>query len=290
MGRAPDYKAAFLATLGANADFYDPYQDNAKRWYKFSQERVPFINHAIIHPPIDRDRPPNEVGDVCCHVEKETDAGLIVSGAKVVATGSVLTNYTFVAHHGLIPVQDKKFAVVFMVPTNAPGVKFICRTSYEMTSTVMGSPFDYPLSSRLDENDAVFILDKVLVPWENVFVYGDMEKANNFFPRTGFLPRFVVHGCTRLAVKLDFIAGPAAQSHRSRRHQGLSRRAGQRRRGDRLAQSVLGAVGRDGARSQALDRRLCPAQHGPRQRLRRSSRRWPTPRSNTSSSRRSRRG
>jgi len=47
----------------------------------------------------------------------------------------------------------------------------------------------------------------VLVPWENVFVYGDVEKANNFFPRTGFLPRFVVHGCTRLAVKLDFIAG-----------------------------------------------------------------------------------
>ena len=194
-------------TLGANADFYDPYQANAKRWYKFSQERVPFINHAIIHPPIDRDKPPNEVGDVCCHVEKETDAGLVVSGAKVVATGSVLTNYTFVAHHGLIPVQDKKFAAVFMVPTNAPGVKFICRTSYEMTSTAMGSPFDYPLSSRLDENDAVFILDKVLVPWENVFVYGDMEKANNFFPRTGFLPRFVVHGCTRLAVKLDFIAG-----------------------------------------------------------------------------------
>ena len=45
------------------------------------------------------------------------------------------------------------------------------------------------------------------MPWENVFVYGDIEKANNFFPRTGFLPRFVVHGCTRLAVKLDFIAG-----------------------------------------------------------------------------------
>src|SRR5579883_2741433 len=151
--------------------------------------------------------PPNEVGDVCCHVEKETDAGIVVSGSKVVATGSVLTKYTLVAHHGLIPVQDRKFAVVFMVPTNTPGVKFICRASYEMTATVMGSPFDYPLSSRLDENDAVFIMDKVLVPWENVFVYGDVEKANNFFPRTGFLPRALIHGCTRLAVKLDFIAG-----------------------------------------------------------------------------------
>src|SRR5271169_4532613 len=181
VGRSPDYKAAFLATLGANADFYAPYQENARRWYRYSQERVPFIN-----PPVDRDRPPNEVSDICCHVDEETDAGLVISGAKVVATGSVLTNYTFVAHHGLIPVQDKKFAAVFMLPTNSPGAKFICRTSYEMTSTVMGSPFDYPLSSRLDENDAIFILDKVLVPWENVFVYGDIEKANNFFPRTSF--------------------------------------------------------------------------------------------------------
>jgi 4-hydroxyphenylacetate 3-monooxygenase len=76
-----------------------------------------------------------------------------------------------------------------------------------MTSSVMGSPFDYPLSSRIDENDAVFILDKVLVPWENVFCYGDADKANNFFPQTGFLPRALLHGCTRLAVKLDFIAG-----------------------------------------------------------------------------------
>ena len=134
VGRSPDYKASFLATLGANAGFYAPYEKNAARWYQFCQERVPYVNHAIIHPPVDRDRPPNEVSDICIHVEKETDAGLIISGAKVVATGSVLTNYTFVAHHGLVPVQDKRYAIVFMVPTGTPGVKFLCRTSYEMAA------------------------------------------------------------------------------------------------------------------------------------------------------------
>jgi 4-hydroxyphenylacetate 3-monooxygenase len=36
---------------------------------------------------------------------------------------------------------------------------------------------------------------------------GDIDKVNNFFPRSGFLPRFMFQGCTRLAVKLDFIAG-----------------------------------------------------------------------------------
>src|SRR4030095_3188212 len=201
------HTVSVVGSWGGSAGFYERLQANAKRWYTFCQERVPFVNHAIIHPPVDRDKPPDQVADVCVHLERETDSGIYVSGAKVVATGSVLTNYTFIAHHGLIPLNDKKFALVFMVPTNAPGVKFLCRTSYEMTAAVMSSPFDQPLSSRLDENDAVFIMDNVFIPWENVFVFGDIEKANNFFPRTGFLPRFVIHGCTRLAVKLDFIAG-----------------------------------------------------------------------------------
>jgi 4-hydroxyphenylacetate 3-monooxygenase len=47
----------------------------------------------------------------------------------------------------------------------------------------------------------------VLVPWENVFVYGDLDKASSFFPMSGFLPRFTLQGCTRLAVKIDFLAG-----------------------------------------------------------------------------------
>ena len=179
LGRSPDYKAAFLATLGANAEFYAPYQDNARRWYRYSQERVPFINHAIIHPPVDRNMAPGAPGgptDIYAHVTKETDAGIHVTGAKVVATGSALTHFTFVAHHGLIPVQDKNFAIVFMVPTNAKGVKFICRVSNEQRAAVLGSPFDYPLSSRLDENDAIFVMDDVFVPWEDVFVYADSRR------------------------------------------------------------------------------------------------------------------
>ena len=147
LGRSPDYKAAFLGTLGANAEFYAPYQDNARRWYRYSQERVPFINHAIIHPPVDRNLAPGAPGgptDIYARVTKETDAGIYVSGAKVVATGSALTHFTFVAHHGLIPVQGKNFAIVFMVPTNAKGVKLICRVSNELRAAVLGSPFDYP--------------------------------------------------------------------------------------------------------------------------------------------------
>jgi two-component FAD-dependent monooxygenase len=211
MGRSPDYKAAFLGTLGANADFYEPYADNARRWYKESQEKVLYWNHAIVHPPVDRNRPPDEVADVFIHVEAETDSGLVVSGAKVVATGSALAHYNFIAHYGL-PIKKKEFALVATVPMGAPGVKLICRPSYTATAAMTGSPFDYPLSSRLDENDTILVLDKVLIPWENVFIYGHLGKVQLFTGRSGFPERFTFHGCTRLAVKLDFIAGLLAKA------------------------------------------------------------------------------
>ncbi len=207
MGRSPDYKAAFLATLGANADFYAPYQDNARRWYRQAQERVLYLNHALVQPPVDRHRPPDEVGDVYVHVEKETDAGLVISGAKVVATGSALTHANFIAHPSTTPIKTKEFGVVFIATMDTPGVKLICRPSYAMAAEVMGSPFDYPLSSRMDENDAILVLDHALVPWENVLVYEDVAKSNTFFQHSGFLARAMFHGCVRLAVKLDFIAG-----------------------------------------------------------------------------------
>jgi 4-hydroxyphenylacetate 3-monooxygenase len=214
MGRSPDYKAAFLGTLGANADFYAPFQDNARNWYARSQEQVQYWNHAIVHPPVDRNLPADQTGDLCMHVQRETDAGLVISGAKVVATGSALTHYNFIAHYGL-PVQKKEYAVIVVTAMDAHGVKLLCRNSYELQAAATGSPFDYPLSSRLDENDAILVFDEVLVPWENVFVYGDFERVQNFFPASGFVPRFTLHGLTRLCVKLDFITGILAKALRA---------------------------------------------------------------------------
>src|SRR5499427_6220062 len=207
IGRSPDYKAAFLATLGANDKYYAPYDENARRWYKKVQEEVSFVNHAIVNPPVDRDKPLDEVKDVYMHVVDEKDGGLVVSGAKVVATTSSLTHFNFIANNGALPIKTKPFAFVCMVPTDAPGVKLLCRPSYEYMSAAMGTPFDYPLSSRMDENDSILIFNDVFVPCEYLIESGAIEKVNNFFPRSGFLPRFMFQGCTRLAVKLDFLAG-----------------------------------------------------------------------------------
>ncbi|HEY5210057.1 MAG TPA: 4-hydroxyphenylacetate 3-hydroxylase N-terminal domain-containing protein [Stellaceae bacterium] len=214
MGRTPDYKAAFTNTLGANADYYGPYAENARRWYKKAQETVPFMNHALVNPPIDKHLPAEAAKDVFVSVDRETDGGIIVSGAKVVATSAAMTHYNFMGQSSKTATEDLDMSLMFLVPINAPGLKLFCRASYELAAKRTGSPFDYPLSSRFDENDAIFVLDKVFIPWEDVLIYRDPARVLSFHPRSGFQNGYLLQGCTRFAVKLDFFCGLLAKALR----------------------------------------------------------------------------
>jgi aromatic ring hydroxylase len=79
----------------------------AHAWHKRAQESVLFMNHAIVNPPIDRDKPADAVKDVFVYITKETDAGINVTGAKVVATSSALTHYNFRDdHRGSVALGD----------------------------------------------------------------------------------------------------------------------------------------------------------------------------------------
>jgi 4-hydroxyphenylacetate 3-monooxygenase len=215
MGRSPDYKASLMNSLGANYQFYGKFAENAQRWYRRAQENVLFMNHAIVNPPVDRARAADQVKDVFITIQKETDAGIYVSGAKVVATSSALTHYNFLGQNAAMPINDSDLAVMFIAPMNTPGVKLFCRASYEMMASVMGTPYDYPLSSRFDENDAIFVFDNAFIPWENVLLHRDLEKLKVFYPQSGFVAGYQFQGCTRLAVKLDFLIGVIAKALRA---------------------------------------------------------------------------
>jgi len=209
MGRTPDYKAAFMAQLAEGHDFYEPFGANALAWYNRCASKALFMNHVLVDPPVDRDRPHHEGTDIYVNVTGENDRGIIVSGAKMAATGSALTHATFVAPNSgtaarMEEGKDEAFALVFIVDMDTPGLKLISRPSYEKNAN---SPFDAPLSSRFDENDAVLIFDDVFIPWENVLVYRDVEKAKGFYAASGFFNRFNLQASTRLAVKLEFAAG-----------------------------------------------------------------------------------
>jgi 4-hydroxyphenylacetate 3-monooxygenase len=212
MGRTPDFKAALINTLGGYPEYYGDFSDNARRWYRKAQESVLFMNHALVNPPVDRGRGADAVKDVCVRVQKETDAGIYVSGAKVVATGAAVSHWNFVGQTAASATDDDLSALMFLLPVGAPGCKLICRASYEEMAARHGSPFDYPLSSRFDENDAIFVLDNAFVPWEDVLIFRDIERIKTFYYGSGFLQGFTLQAGTRFATKLDFLAGLVARA------------------------------------------------------------------------------
>ena len=72
------------------------------------------------------------------------------------------------------------------------------------------STFDHPLGSRFEEMDAIIFLDDVLVPWERVFLFGDVDLCNNLSPRTNQYNHSGHQVVTKNVAKCEFVVGLAS--------------------------------------------------------------------------------
>ena len=148
----------------------DPrFAENIARHIQAVIETDVFHVSANTDPKGDRSKPPQDQDpDMMVHVVKETDAGIIVRGAKY-ETASGYADQAFLKPTVGAWTNEKlsDYAVGCIVKMNAPGVKHIARSGF----AGRGSAADYPLSNRCDEVDFLMVLDSVLIPWEDVFFY-----------------------------------------------------------------------------------------------------------------------
>ncbi len=155
----------------------DPrFGENIERHIYRVLENDIFHVSANTDPKGDRSKRPQEQDpDMLLHVVKETDAGLVVRGAKY-ETAAAYAHQAFVkptiANWGDDKLSD--YAVGFICPMNASGLKHICRTAFAGRT----SAEDYPLASRFDEIDTLLVFDDVSVPWENVLFYQHTRAAS----------------------------------------------------------------------------------------------------------------
>lgn len=136
----------------------------------------PFHVSANTDPKGDRSKLPQEQDpDMLLHVVKETDAGIVVRGAKF-ETAAAYSNQAFVkptigGWSGNEKLSD--YAVSFICEMGVPGLKHICRTGFAGRAPIE----DYPLANRFDEVDTLLVFDNVLIPWENVLFYRHTRAA-----------------------------------------------------------------------------------------------------------------
>ncbi len=209
-GRSPDYMNIMVTGFAGAAEEFGRKEkalaENVSNYHVHARENDITMTHTLINPQVDRSKPvEKQEKDLAAKIVRETDAGLIISGARMVSTlcayshDIVVMPSTYLAN----TKEAEPYAFGFSIPVASPGLRFICRPSIVYQNAA--SPMDHPLSSRLDECDAMVIFDEVLVPWERVFIHRDAEMCNGLYNRTGAMPQIMHQFSTKNLAKAEFM-------------------------------------------------------------------------------------
>ena len=213
MGRTPDYKNSSVMAFAGAAEFLNESEGNRdfaqsmRNYYQEARRYDYVLTHTLVNPQFNAElaKQGRSSPEVALRIIKETDAGLVVKGARLLATLGPFANEIEVFPSTLLKAAKENipYAIAFTLPIATPGLRLICRDSYDEGK----STFDAPLSSRFEEMDAVVIFDNVLVPWERVFMHQDPELCNRAFAQTNAVVHMMHQvACGKLA-KVEFIVG-----------------------------------------------------------------------------------
>ena len=214
LGRTPDYLNALLQACATSASYFNrngpEYGERIVAYYEWCREHDLCATHTFVDPQINRARTQSEQADptVPLHIVDETRAGLVVTGGRMLATLAPYSDELLVFPSPSRTQQSDapRFAFAFAIPVSTPGLEFICRESLDTGR----SAADYPLSARYEEMDAVAVFDRVVVPWERVFLKGDIGLCNRLFRETLAFPHGIHQFTTKNLAKAEFVLGVAS--------------------------------------------------------------------------------
>jgi 4-hydroxyphenylacetate 3-monooxygenase len=211
LGRTGDYLNSALMALAAAHDWFaqaDPaFGENIKRYYEKAREQDLLLTHTLVPPQANRAVTASQqaAGSLMAHVVREDDNGVVIRGARLLATIGPFADELLVFPSTVLrnAPEDKPYSFACAIPNDTPGLRYIAREPLDY-----GRPrHDHPLGSRFDESDAVVVFDDVHVPYERCFVLGDPDLCNGFYARTSAVVHMTHQVVTRTTAKTEYILG-----------------------------------------------------------------------------------
>jgi 4-hydroxyphenylacetate 3-monooxygenase len=215
MGRSPDYLNSSIAAMAAARDFFaasDPrYGDNIVNYWREARRHDWCATHTLLNPKASRAAGWAGLTDaeLALRMVEQTREGIVVDGCRVLATLGPLSEELLVFPSTVLKEEPgaQPFALAFAINCNARGLKFICRDTLDLGR----SHFDAPLSSRFEEMDCVVVFDHVTIPWERVFLCGDVARCNALYGETNAVVNMMHQVVVKDVVKSEFLLGLAAK-------------------------------------------------------------------------------
>ncbi len=214
LGRTGDYLNSALMALGAAHDWFaqgggngPAFGQNILNYYTKVREEDLLCTHTLVPPQANRAVPASQQagGSLMAHVVREDDNGVVIRGARLLATIGPFADELLVFPSTVLRAtpEDKPYSFACAIPNDAPGLRYLAREPLDY-----GRPrHDHPLGSRFDEPDAVVVFDDVHVPYERCFVLGDPDLCNGFYARTSAVVHMTHQVVARTTAKTEYILG-----------------------------------------------------------------------------------
>jgi 4-hydroxybutyryl-CoA dehydratase/vinylacetyl-CoA-Delta-isomerase len=154
------------------------------------------IDGAMTDAKGDRRRKPSEQTDpdVFVHIVDRRPEGIVVRGAKLHQTGALNSHEILVMPTQSLSEIDRDYAVAFAIPADAEGVVMVCGRQPSDTRRLEAGEPDVG-SLEFGGHEAVIIFRDVFVPWERVFMAGEVAFSGMLVERFAGYHRQSYGGC-----------------------------------------------------------------------------------------------
>jgi len=161
-----------------------PYHQRLLEFIKMVQKENLVIGGAMTDPKGDRSKGPSEQidPDLYTHVVEKDEKGVYVSGAKAHQTGCINSHWIIIMPTIRLTEDDREYAIVGAFPVDAQGVTYVYGRQSCDTRSMEDGDIDAG-NAKYGGQEALVILDKVFIPWERVFMFGEYEFASMLVER-----------------------------------------------------------------------------------------------------------
>ncbi|HBH03469.1 MAG: 4-hydroxybutyryl-CoA dehydratase [Candidatus Rokubacteria bacterium RBG_16_73_20] len=186
------------------------YHERFKKFLVETQDRDLMSGGAMTDPKGDRSKRPHEQHDpdLFVRVVERREDGIVARGAKMHQTGAVNSHQFIVLPGQALGPEDRDYAVAFAVPADAPGVIQVFGRQVNDSRKWEGTIDQGNATYGVVGGEALVIFDDVFVPWERVFMLGEVEFAGTLVERFTSYHRQNYGGCK--SGNLDVLIGATA--------------------------------------------------------------------------------
>lgn len=167
--------ATFEATYRIEAKGVDDRHQRFLAYLKDAQERDLTLGAAMTDTKGDRSKRPGKQSnkDMYVHIAERRPDGIVIRGAKAIVTGAPYVHEYLVMPCRAMHESESEFAVACAVPVDADGVTIIARPAGRPGQP--GAKF----SAVFAQSVGIVHFENVFVPWEKVFIDGQIDAAKH---------------------------------------------------------------------------------------------------------------